>query len=371
MTLQLKKLWSVYRFVKISFGFDKFETKRKRRFQTFFCSILGICSFLLVLTLYYGYFTSETSSAKIQTRIISAGMTLAFICIPIFVAKREQVTIGLRWCENLQAKYGWMSYFEESKVKSSKTFKVFVYGIPGGSVSLLTIQSIYNACNGIRLAPFGTPTPNIGIFVGICLVQCIGVYWHSLTFGMNWSFIVVMQSHFVAAFDHVKTILSQLRPKMSEKDFNAVIKESVDLHCNIIEYQVLLEHFTYYPVLIIEWIIYLLLLISWIAIFHFRDGFFVAFGTALHAVVYFAVCWTNENLDDVYDDVKNSLYDLEWYEMPPKQRKIIQMVMVALQKRRFVRAGPFHVLTYESFADMLNRVYSYGLIINNVVQLGI
>lgn len=367
MVQELSHIWKAVRFVKLSFGLETFQSPKKAKVQKYVCKFLRATTVLLVLTTYCGYFTCHEPHEKIQVKIEIIGSSLTYFCMPIFIKKRELVDIGLLWCENLQRKYGRFQFFKTCKKDSTKVFQMFVYGIPLGSVFLLLSQSLYSYYCKIFLAPLGTVAPNAWSFVFISSTQYIGIYLLSLTFSISFSFIFTMQSHFSATFSYIKNVLAQLKPKMTDKQVRDIIKEAVDLHCEIIEYQILLEEFHYFIILIIEWVIYLLILLTWIVVFHMPTLIIFASGTLGYLLVYFIICWTNEKLDDAYDDVRDALYDLEWYEMPPKQRNMIQLVMVAYNRRRFVRAGPLHILNFEGFADMLNRIYSYGLIINDLV----
>lgn len=372
MAQHLFKIWEVFRFVKIIFEIEKLEGRRLAKFQKYFCRILRWSTLLYIIIEVSGiYVNFNKTDLKIQSSISVGSDTLALFVIPIFLQNVDKLENCLNWCENLQQKYCTTAPFINAKRNSIKMYEYFVYGIPTTTIILTVFNACYSLYTGRLISALNIPAPfgSRWLFILICLIESFGVILISIVVAKFLAFIYLMQSHFSAAFKCMAQTVNCLTSNMNDKIFIGIIKEAVDLHCEIIEFQIITGNFMFYPILFFDWATYGMFLIAWMAVFLFHEAIFVAIGCVGYGVLNFMVCWTNEKLNDSYDHVKDTLYGLEWYEMTPRQRRTIWQVMVMLDCRRLLRAGPFHIMNFESFVDLLHRVYSYGLVINNVVAL--
>lgn len=372
--MALTKIRKVYRFAKISFGTEKLREHRWEKYQKYVCAFLYFCTAFLFASSFVGIFMHEDDLAmKIQSLIFFVVLFIAMTFILIFLKYSEASEELWDWCENLEAEYPNFECIQECKQKFEDAFEFIVYGMIFGTFVLMHLQTCFNLYQGVLLTSAFTPAPfgNYWAFFVVHLLQSFGSFLMTIPASFVLATIFVMQNYFVTAFECMKQII-QLRltsPEMNDKIFTSIIKEAVDLHSNIIDHQKLLENFAYYPILIWECLTYGFLLLVWVAVFFFHEAIMFVCVESGYTLIYIIFCWTNERLDDAYDDTGDALYGLEWYKMSPRQRRVIQTVIGMLQRRRFLKAGPFEVLSFEHFTTMLDEVYSYGLVINNLVVL--
>lgn len=104
-------------------------------------------------------------------------------------------------------------------------------------------------------------------------------------------------------------------------------------------------------------------------IFSFNTNYaFVSLVALCFCSIYFVTCWLNERLLEKYDDLRDTLYDLEWYTMKPWQRRQVAILMIMADRPILLKAGSFHVVNYERWGAFLNDVYSYGVFLNDFAK---
>lgn len=171
----------------------------------------------------------------------------------------------------------------------------------------------------------------------------------------------IIIKHFLTVIIAMKDIIKQLKENMNE--FNSNVKTYVQIHCNLIEHQNIFINLTSFQIFLFETLAYTLFLLAWITIFFDQTALPVCVGGLLATMPYFILTRMNEIVSDAYDDLRNSIYDLKWYEMTPKDRKTVLMFLV-MDQQKLLKVGPLHILSFEYLSIFFNRVYNYGLYLN-------
>lgn len=173
----------------------------------------------------------------------------------------------------------------------------------------------------------------------------------------------------MAIFSFFQIRLRALTSRTTSVEFHRAIKDLVGLHTEMIVYQNKLADLSVVPTLILEFISYGLLLIMWIIVFFLNDLAFLGLIASANLLPYFVLIWMNERLADAYDELRQVLYAIEWYNMSTNKQKALLQIIIIIDCPKLLSAGTFHLINYEGLADMLNRVYSYGLFINNLLEI--
>lgn len=368
---QIPTLQKSFYYFKVVFLLETLENPKHAKIQKRVSRFLFFSVVVVLQAYYYSAFASENVSIKIQSAFLAEILTIATILIILCIIFKDTFEDCLKWCQWLDERFFDSENFRRCKESSTKILAIFVCGLPIVTSTFATLQSItlgilagkFKICVPLTL-PYESPV--CVLFVAIAITAT--AFLVAMSLGLMYGIMFVLLQYFKSILVHLQEIAQLLTPTTSKKVFSDTVKEFVELHCEMIQYQNVLEKFAYVPTLCFEFYTYGLFLIIWIMWFFFRDGIFVAIGCSGNIVPYYILCFLNEKLADAYDDLLFTLYDLKWYEMTPTQRRTILQLMVFVGRQKLLRSGPFHVFSFESFADMLNRVYSYGTVLNILAQ---
>lgn len=170
--------------------------------------------------------------------------------------------------------------------------------------------------------------------------------------------------------NHYKTALAAMSVIIhTKKDpFEIIAKEFVEMHADLITQQDNFYDLMSILVLLNEIVAYGAIFISWFIIFFARESMVMAVVALFPPILFISIALINEDLSSAYDDLRQSIHDVNWYEMPPKDRKYLLLIMKVVDRKRLMHAGPFHVVNYELVNRFLSRVYSYGMILNSTIN---
>lgn len=93
-----------------------------------------------------------------------------------------------------------------------------------------------------------------------------------------------------------------------------------------------------------------------------------AIGITFPTVLLFLICLTNEMFLERLDDIKEALYDIPWYELAPKQRKILLIVLNCDRIQGGFSAAGIHDLSMERFGIVVRAGYTNMLVLKDLVQ---
>lgn len=336
------------------------------RLQKCLSGFLYLSNVVTISCYIWSTFQSSLASLKVYSSITCVVAILGETFVPLNLYFGQTFDECWRWCESLQLRFGHSKSFKKCRKFSKLLFEFMIGCCPVASTVMLLLQTIVLSLLKHELVPvviLTFPFQNTYIKLLICTLQLSGLFQLGFAFMVMFTYIFVMLRHFIAILEYSTEMVTVL------VDFSN-LKQVVDIYCEMVQYYNVLAHFSFVPTLLLELIANGLLLFTWLVVFFMHDLAFAAIVSMGYLLPYIALCWLQEQFVEASRGLANALYDLPWYNMAPKERKVLLQIMVAVGQPKVLRVGPFHVICFEEFGQMLNSVYSYGLFINNLVASG-
>lgn len=95
---------------------------------------------------------------------------------------------------------------------------------------------------------------------------------------------------------------------------------------------------------------------------------FFAIGITVVAASLFVQCYINEKYLEKFSQVSQALYEIPWYVLAPKERKMILMAMFSSDICTGLNVAGFHPLKLERFTKVLQAAYSNCLVLKDLIQ---
>lgn len=323
-------------------------------------------------------FTSflEATEVFLQTNLAIVGvfsLTMTANCI-LLVKGRHSYDNCLDWCEQLhfQTDVTLHSCFKtcaDESLQIVRRIRLILIIVFTAATSESFVRSILKQ----RFVPwFPIKLPLISETYLWNGVICYVINF-SASLAMNLTNIIVFASigmivkHFIAVLEAMKVLLRQAETA-SDAEFKVIIRKVIELHCDLMQRVQIVIDVTNLQILWFEVSTYASLLYIWIVVFHQLSMIFIAGGGAFLFGLFVQLCWICGAYTNALEEFSVFLYDLKWYEMSPKKRKTLLQIMVTLHNPKVMMAGPFHSVAFENFKIMLQRVYSAGIGINNLMK---
>lgn len=303
-----------------------------------------------------------------------------FVMISVFwfclIRNCNQYDTFLEWSESLHTKLDAKSSSIKTLMatcaeKSGKFSTGILKLLPASVLLAGSLNFIFLSWNSGRMVP--TLPAYVPFFTQNSLNGLLSYLNQEVTaislltaFAIAFNAILVTVNYSIALMQVMAMMLRAAGPDDGKK-FKKTLKKIVDIHCEVIEQLDTLNELVKLPLLGFVGTTYSLLLISWIIVFFEPQLVFLCIICTGVSTLFVSICWINEKLIEASDELRFALYDLEWYTMSTNQRRSLLSVMIMADRPKLLSAGPFDLISYEGLADMLNRVYSYGMIINNLV----
>lgn len=99
-----------------------------------------------------------------------------------------------------------------------------------------------------------------------------------------------------------------------------------------------------------------------------HEQYFYAICITFPTALLFCICFINEKFLESLDDIKEAFYDIPWYGLTPKQRKVLLIVMNCDQIQGGFTAAGIHGLSMERFGIVVKAGYSNLLVLKDLVQ---
>ncbi|XP_063698009.1 uncharacterized protein LOC134828949 [Culicoides brevitarsis] len=99
-----------------------------------------------------------------------------------------------------------------------------------------------------------------------------------------------------------------------------------------------------------------------------KEQQFFAIGVNVICVLLFISCFLNELMLEKLININEALYDLPWWELNPKQRKQLMLLMHCDKIQRGFTAAGIHNLTIERFGIIVKAGYTNLLVLKDLVQ---
>lgn len=80
-------------------------------------------------------------------------------------------------------------------------------------------------------------------------------------------------------------------------------------------------------------------------------------------IFYFVICTTNERIKSKLNDIYEAVYDLPWYNMTVKDRKMVLLMLNCKNIQATFVSGKVYKIGHERFLAVVQTTYSYLLII--------
>lgn len=325
--------------------------------------------FLVIFSIFWD-FLQEIKHGRVLDIIIKgiylggfAALTSFYVYLIVFSSKFENL---LKWCENLLKSTKKQKAIHEETVKM---FGIIVITLRRTAVCGAILQSMAMYSIKGRIEPtFLTSLlcisqDNVYFRCSMSIILIISGW--ALTCGITtiMAVIIVCMTHFILVIDEIENLIY-----MELSFCSKAIKRIVEVHCKIIEYQNILNNLISLPMLGFAIYCYLVLFLIWISIFFAPENSFTAVGGVVTCFAYILICNLNEKLSEAHDRVRIALYDIDWFDLKPFERKPFLLLMILIDQRKLIRAGPFFTISYVELGKMINRAYSCGILINNLVQ---
>lgn len=177
---------------------------------------------------------------------------------------------------------------------------------------------------------------------------------------------VVVLVHVLAGFEVLKILIEKLN--VESQNESKLWKQIILLHWNLIEQIRELSDAFSWTVFLLELICYFCFLNAWITQHYSRSSFIFFVYILSLANQYFFICLGNEKIQEKFVELFEKLYDTPWYEMKPKNRITLSLVLQMSQKPFGIGAGPFHQATFDTFLSTSKRWYSFIIVLNNIIH---
>ncbi|XP_036141369.1 odorant receptor 13a [Monomorium pharaonis] len=145
----------------------------------------------------------------------------------------------------------------------------------------------------------------------------------------------------------------------------------IERHNRIISFSENIEKFfSFIALMQVVWNTLVICCLGFIIIISFHNGtdVFITIKTifAYVAVTFevFIICFIGDHLRLKGELIANATYDSLWYNMSPRQNKIILFIIIRSQKRLIITAGKMMDMSLETFTNIMKASVSYASVLN-------
>lgn len=362
-------------------GFDSttdFLNPRIEKWHFRFLCFNQFMFFLSAVMSSVGFFTHGNKIFAILAGF-SIVISVALISYKFLVINvKTQFEGCLRWCDTWHSRNLYLSSIKEIfDVCGDKSIKIFdksVIYMPALMLGVMFSETVVVSCvtgKFSQFAPFMTFSVEDN-----SMVYTFPAWVNQVVFAFD-SFVVeclffgiaiVTITHILAVLEGMEIILRELNTSICPKKFKALVGIVIDWHAEIIERQQILSKITAWPILIFEMFAYGSFLMTWTVCKFDPSQCILGLGCFVYAIANFILIFMSEKLAEAYENVKETLYGLEWYNMKPQQRKLFILTIKMLDRPILLRAGPLHPMTFEEMGVFLNRIYSCAIAVNRFIS---
>lgn len=358
------------------FGRAQVSHPRLMRLQKYLRNFFLIVLFLLWLMFIFSFYSIESADAfgRFQIGILGGSYYIELILIGLFFKNMDLYKNCLNWSQNCYESSDCLEIKMIYVICGLQTSKILKMAVKLNFLCWCAVcigPIVYSIYCGEYILPIPVYLPFLPhqnpLVYGLNLtIQCsVGLIVTSYN---NLVFIVILVSmkYFMASLKALQVVISEANDN-KKKNFKAIIKNFVERHCDLMAQQEIFTKLLSTHVLFLEAETYCVMFLIWIVFFFARNELFIMGASIVVGSQFFFIAWLNEKLVDEYEELQVAIYDVNWYEMPLKDRKMLLPLMQMAKERKLLRAGAFHVVNYEKMAEFLDNVYSYGLILNTLI----
>lgn len=371
---RLSLVWSVYGKADLILGISGNKSKRGSNLRRILLTIHSLNLHFTHASFTWSLFLARGDPLQ-QVQLGTHWMCVLPVTIFywLFLKDSDLYADCLKWCEDLHSKpqdnSKIRSCFEKCASDSNKIFEYFGYYLPPivlcSSLAQIVLQSgidgRFESVVPIYL-PFVSEENTIGRIVS-CINVCVALFSLLTFFIMAFGSIFVTIRHAIAIMESTK-----IRFQSAILTNMASVKDIVLPYCDMIHRLDLLIKLTRSSILCYETCVYNALLLTWIIVTFKPSLVLFAISACGMMVFYFLLNIINEELVDAFEELRNFLYDLEWYSYNPQERRVLLQFMVMVNRPKLLTTGPFHTVCYNNFGAIFQRIYSFCVLINKLVR---
>lgn len=321
-------------------------------------NIISMILFFLVLVLYLELILFTVRYIKngdfVKTVTVGSLVVCFFFCwlsALVFTIKRKDYTKIICWCAQRRSS-------KKSAEFIRKAFKFYVcaqltaiFLVHAVSFIYQLVKRSYEPIFLIHL-PFLEPT-NAWIFTFNTLYQLITGLQALVPFTCFFSTYLLV---FKYIYDQVALLVANCQ--------SLTLKELITSHADVINVYKLFSEVNSMPLLAIQFLCYPL---AYLAVF----GLTVApevktMGSfcGLSIAEMFILFHINERLVSQFESFQFEIYNLAWYNMTPKERKVL--VIILTQPIPTLKGGGVYPMTHETFWNIMSNVYNTTMLLKEV-----
>lgn len=371
--MHLTAIRSTFSFAKFALGIPKLNHwKGKCVFLFELCNLI-FCEISLI----WSFYVEKNVELKFFFGVIAVGAIFPTVVFINNVAAFHKYEKLIKFCEDLHFNPDIKAC--ENVWNTSKKFKFLVMFLPcffAGFYASFPVIMWFVFGKWMSALPLSIPfvtTMESSLHATIFNLNLpIVAFLFSLNTGIVIGIILVMMKHFQIIISTLREYLHEMTQRTSctsQEKFDDTIRKLVLLHCQLLDQQEEMKILFRLNLLLLEGLCFLALLFLWIVMFFIPDALVVAIITNGNSIPHFTVCWINECLRDTHEDLKITLHDVDWYNMTISQKKSLLFVMLVVQSpAKLLTAGQFHQISYESMGEMMKKIYTFGMVTNNVIS---
>lgn len=373
-------IYQIYNTFEYLFGVKLFKNWLKYP-QILLSSLLYVNLFADLFEIAYGAFRRD-QAFSFRLSAFAAIFSVFFIfCLQLsFVVNRAGYRSCLSWCERALVGINGiqpevlLGLRRKCTDVSVKVFLVIAVGTVSSGPSTFWFHGAYNIVIGdLQLMfPFywpGFPPVNRFWFLVYVMQQSFVnlVYVCSIVAACGPTVVTII--HLLMSLD----ALGHLIRNFVENPFKVVTRQMilsqfVTLHTDVMDrVKVLNRTFSVFA-FTLELVCYGCVMLGWVTSFYSESSVIFVLYTVIIALQYFWICYANEKLMNAFDSLVTTIYNTKWYELEPRNRRVVVLVLCLAQRPHALSAGPFHKATFGEYWTMIRRCYSFLLFINNAVE---
>lgn len=108
--------------------------------------------------------------------------------------------------------------------------------------------------------------------------------------------------------------------------------------------------------------------ISGLMITVLKQQYIFAIGITCVNVLLFIDCYANEKILDKFEEIRDALYDIPWYDLDVKKRKMLLIALNCDKIQKGLNASGIHVLTLERFGIIVKAGYTNLLVLKDLIE---
>lgn len=229
--------------------------------------------------------------------------------------------------------------------------------------------------------PFYLPFKNQETYLCYCLtllfqfkttvdVASLGIFVYAMLY--------VLAIHHFSYLDIVKEAVELMQHEIEEKcdlnglnyhiNLNEWTKTITDMVCDVNESIAMYQNIYNGLFFMLEMASFGSLFIFGLILLVVHQQLFFAIGITVVAASLFIQCYINEKYLEKFTAVSEALYEIPWYALAPKGRKMILMAMFSSDICSGLNVVGIHPLRLERFAKVLQAAYSNCLVLKDLIQ---